>query len=161
MNPVNGNRVPIFVADYVLTGYGTGAIMAVPAHDQRDWEFATTYDLDIIRTIGPAEDPYGPDLGVEAYVGDGVAVDSANDQISLTGLGKDEAKAAMTEWLESIGKGHAQVTYRLRDWLFSRQRYWGEPFPIVWDEFGEAHGIPRGYAALGPARGVRLFTEGV
>lgn len=142
VNPVNGNRVPIFVADYVLTGYGTGAIMAVPAHDQRDWEFATKYDLDIVRTIGPAEDPYGPDLGVEAYVGDGVAVDSANDQISLTGLGKDEAKAAMTEWLESIGKGHAQVTYRLRDWLFSRQRYWGEPFPIVWDEFGEAHGIP-------------------
>lgn len=142
VNPVNGNRVPIFVADYVLTGYGTGAIMAVPAHDQRDWEFATKYDLDIVRTIGPAEDPYGPDLGVEAYVGDGVAVDSANADISLDGLGKDAAKAAMTQWLESIGKGHAQVTYRLRDWLFSRQRYWGEPFPIVWDEEGEAHSIP-------------------
>ena len=142
VNPVNGNRVPIFVADYVLTGYGTGAIMAVPAHDQRDWAFATKYDLDIVRTIGPAEDPYGPDLGVEAYVGDGVAVDSANADISLDGLGKDAAKAAMTQWLESIGKGHAQVTYRLRDWLFSRQRYWGEPFPIVWDEEGEAHSIP-------------------
>ena len=142
VKPVNGNRVPIFVADYVLTGYGTGAIMAVPAHDQRDWEFATKYDLDIVRTIGPAEDPYGPDLGVEAYVGDGVAVDSANADISLDGLGKDAAKAAMTQWLESIGKGHAQVTYRLRDWLFSRQRYWGEPFPIVWDEEGEAHSIP-------------------
>ncbi|MGO1591623.1 MAG: leucine--tRNA ligase [Ancrocorticia sp.] len=141
-NPVNGNSVPIFVADYVLTGYGTGAIMAVPAHDQRDWEFATKYDLDIVRTIGPADDPYGPDLGVEAYVGDGVAVDSSNADIALDGLAKDAAKAKMTQWLESIGKGHAQVTYRLRDWLFSRQRYWGEPFPIVWDENGEAHSIP-------------------
>ncbi|MFN8049550.1 MAG: class I tRNA ligase family protein [Ancrocorticia sp.] len=147
-NPVNGNAVPVFVADYVLMGYGTGAIMAVPAHDQRDWEFATKYELDIIRTIGPADDPYGPDLSVAAYVGDGVAVDSANDELSLNGLAKDEAKAAMTTWLESIGKGHFQVTYRLRDWLFSRQRYWGEPFPIVWDEDGNPHALPESMLPL-------------
>lgn len=147
-NPVNGNAVPVFVADYVLMGYGTGAIMAVPAHDQRDWEFATKYELDIIRTIGPADDPYGPDLSVAAYVGDGVAVDSENAELSLNGLAKDEAKAAMTQWLESIGQGHFQVTYRLRDWLFSRQRYWGEPFPIVWDEDGNPHALPESMLPL-------------
>jgi len=142
INPVNGKPIPIFVADYVLMGYGTGAIMAVPAHDQRDWDFAHAYDLDIIRTIGPADDPYGPDLDEGAYVGDGVAVDSANEDISLNGLDKDAAKAAMTGWLESIGKGSATVTYRLRDWLFSRQRYWGEPFPVVWDDEGNVHALP-------------------
>lgn len=142
VNPVNGQKIPIFVADYVLWGYGTGAIMAVPAHDERDWEFARTYDLEIIRTIGPADDPYGPDLNEGAYVGDGVAVDSHNDEISVDGLGKDEAKAQMIRWLEEKGVGQGAVTYRLRDWLFSRQRYWGEPFPIVWDEDGVAHAIP-------------------
>ena len=142
INPVNGGKVPIFVADYVLTGYGTGAIMAVPAHDDRDWEFAQKYNLDVIRTIGPAEDPYGPDLEAGAYTGDGVAVDSANEQISLNGLGKDEAKAKMTAWLEERGAGRATVNYRLRDWLFSRQRYWGEPFPILWDEEGNPHAVP-------------------
>ena len=142
IDPVNGRQVPIFVADYVLWGYGTGAIMAVPAHDDRDWEFARAYDLDVVRTIGPADDPYGPDLNEGAYTGDGVAVDSANDEIDLNGLGKDEAKAAMTAWLTEKGLGHRTVTYRLRDWLFSRQRYWGEPFPIVWDEDGVAHALP-------------------
>lgn len=141
-NPTNGRPVPVFVGDYVLWGYGTGAIMAVPAHDQRDWDFARAFELDIIRTIGPAEDPYGHDLDESAYVGDGVAVDSANDEISLNGLSKDEAKAAMTAWLEEKGAGRGTVTYRLRDWLFSRQRYWGEPFPIVWDEDGVAHSLP-------------------
>lgn len=141
-NPVNGKPTPIFVGDYVLMGYGTGAIMAVPAHDQRDWDFARKYELDVIRTIGPADDPYGPDLGAEAYVGDGVAVDSANDSLDLNGKSKDEAKAAMAAWLESRGAGHAAVTHRLRDWLFSRQRYWGEPFPIVWDEEGYPHAVP-------------------
>ncbi|MDO4259811.1 MAG: class I tRNA ligase family protein [Actinomycetaceae bacterium] len=142
VNPVNGREIPVFVADYVLWGYGTGAIMAVPAHDQRDWDFARAFDLEIIRTIGAAEDPYGHDLGESAYVGDGVAVDSANDDIDLGGMSKDEAKAAMTAWLESTGQGRGAVTYRLRDWLFSRQRYWGEPFPIVWDEDGVAHALP-------------------
>ncbi|MCF2706345.1 leucine--tRNA ligase [Arcanobacterium haemolyticum] len=142
INPVNGREVPIFVADYVLMGYGTGAIMAVPAHDDRDWAFAKKYELDIIRTIGPAEDPYAPNLDEAAYTDDGVAVDSQNDAISLNGLGKDEAKAKMTAWLEEIGKGTFTVTHRLRDWLFSRQRYWGEPFPIVWDDEGNVHALP-------------------
>ena len=142
IDPVNGRPVPIFVADYVLWGYGTGAIMAVPAHDDRDWAFARAYDLDIVRTIGPADDPYGPDLEVGAYTGDGVAVDSMNDEINLNGLAKDEAKAAMIKWLVAKRLGHGTVTYRLRDWLFSRQRYWGEPFPIVWDEDGVAHALP-------------------
>ncbi|MGP2494805.1 leucine--tRNA ligase [Schaalia turicensis] len=142
IDPVNGRKVPVFVADYVLWGYGTGAIMAVPAHDDRDWEFANKYELDIIRTIGAVDDPYGHDLTESAYTGDGVAVDSANDEISLNGLAKDEAKAAMIEWLESKGFGRGTVTYRLRDWLFSRQRYWGEPFPIVWDEDGLPHALP-------------------
>lgn len=141
-NPVNGKQIPVFIADYVLMDYGTGAIMAVPAHDDRDWAFATKYNLDIIRTIGPADDPYGHDLTESAYTGDGIAVDSANDEISLNGLSKDEAKAAMIDWLVTKGEGEGAVTYRLRDWLFSRQRYWGEPFPIVWDEDGLPHGVP-------------------
>ena len=114
----------------------------MPAHDDRDWAFARAYDLDVVRTIGPADDPYAPDLEAGAYTGDGVAVDSANDEIDLNGLAKDQAKAAMIEWLVAKGLGHATVTYRLRDWLFSRQRYWGEPFPIVWDEDGVAHALP-------------------
>ena len=142
INPVNGRRIPVFIADYVLMDYGTGAIMAVPAHDDRDWEFAQRFDLDIIRTIGDAQDPTAHDLSQGAYTGDGVAVDSANEEISLNGLDKDAAKAAMTQWLEEKGLGRAAVTYRLRDWLFSRQRYWGEPFPIVWDEDGVAHALP-------------------
>jgi len=139
---VNQKRIPVFIADYVLMDYGTGAIMAVPAHDDRDWEFARRFQLDIIRTIGDAEDPTAHDLTQSAYTGDGVAVDSANEEISLNGLDKDAAKAAMTKWLESKGLGRAATTYRLRDWLFSRQRYWGEPFPIVWDEDGVAHSLP-------------------
>ena len=141
-NPVNGKQLPLFIADYVLMGYGTGAIMAVPAHDQRDWEFARAFNLDIVQTIGPAKDPRGIDLGEKAYVGDGVAVDSANAEVSLDGLGKDAAKAKMTAWLEEKGYGRGAITYRLRDWLFSRQRYWGEPFPIVWDEEGGVHALP-------------------
>lgn len=142
VNPVNGKAVPVFVGDYVLMGYGTGAIMAVPAHDDRDWAFATKFDLDIVQTIGPADDPRGIDLAEGAYTGDGVAVDSANDELSLDGMSKDEAKAAMIAWLEQKGAGRGAVTYRLRDWLFSRQRYWGEPFPVVWDEDGHVHALP-------------------
>ncbi|MBW3070127.1 MULTISPECIES: class I tRNA ligase family protein [unclassified Actinomyces] len=138
-NPVNGAQVPVFVADYVLMGYGTGAIMAVPSGDQRDWDFARAYDLDVIATIAP---PEGFSLDEAAWTGDGQIINSANAEINLNGMGKDEAKAAMTAWLESKGYGHGAVTYRLRDWLFSRQRYWGEPFPIVWDEDGRPHALP-------------------
>jgi leucyl-tRNA synthetase len=129
-NPVNGERIPVFVADYVLMGYGTGAIMAVPAQDQRDWDFATAFGLPIIRTVDP-----GGWEG-EAFTGDGPAINSANDEISLDGLGVAEAKRAITDWLVARGDGESVTQYKLRDWLFSRQRYWGEPFPVVWDEDG-------------------------
>ncbi|GAA3618309.1 leucine--tRNA ligase [Marihabitans asiaticum] len=137
-NPVTGAQIPVFVADYVLMGYGTGAIMAVPAQDSRDWDFATAFDLDIVRTVQPSEGH--PDD--EAFTGDGPAINSANDEISLNGMGVVEAKSAITAWLEDKGLGRATVSYKLRDWLFSRQRYWGEPFPIVFDEDGVAHAIP-------------------
>ena len=121
----------MFVADYVLMGYGTGAIMAVPGQDQRDWDFAEAYGLPIIRTVEPPAGWEG-----QAYTGDGPAINSYNDEISLDGLGVAEAKRAITDWLVGKGTGEAVVQYKLRDWLFSRQRYWGEPFPIVWDEHG-------------------------
>ncbi|HET7276612.1 MAG TPA: leucine--tRNA ligase [Dermatophilaceae bacterium] len=137
-NPVNGQAIPVFVADYVLMGYGTGAIMAVPGQDARDWEFAEKFDLPIIRTVQP---PAGhPDN--EAYAGEGPAINSANDEVSLNGLGVAEAKALIIDWLVGKGFGEATVSYKLRDWLFSRQRYWGEPFPIVFDEEGNSHGLP-------------------
>ncbi|RZT89220.1 leucyl-tRNA synthetase [Pseudonocardia sediminis] len=130
-NPVNGVEIPVFVADYVLMGYGTGAIMAVPGQDQRDWDFATAFGLPVIRTVQPTEGFDG-----EAFTGDGPAINSANDEISLDGLGVTDAKRAIIDWLTARGAGDAVVQYKLRDWLFSRQRYWGEPFPIVWDEHG-------------------------
>ena len=132
-NPVNGARLPIFIADYVLMGYGTGAIMAVPGEDERDWEFAEVFDLPIIRTVQPPADFDG-----KAYAGDGPAINSG----FLDGLGIAEAKQKMIEWLENNGHGQGAVTYRLRDWLFSRQRYWGEPFPIVYDETGLPVALP-------------------
>ncbi|WP_436522008.1 leucine--tRNA ligase [Actinoplanes sp. HUAS TT8] len=132
-NPVNGESVPVFIADYVLAGYGTGAIMAVPAHDERDFEFATVFELPIVRTVEAPEDFDGG-----AWVGDGVAINSG----FLNGLNKAEAKAAMIAWLEEKGFGQGATTYRLRDWLFSRQRYWGEPFPIVYDETGLPIALP-------------------
>jgi len=137
VNPVDGERIPVFVADYVLMGYGTGAIMAVPGQDQRDWDFAATYGLPIVRTVTPP-----PGWEGEAFTGDGPAVNSANDEISLDGLGVAEAKQAITEWLVARGAGEARVQYKLRDWLFSRQRYWGEPFPIVWDFHDDPAGLP-------------------
>ncbi|MDR1825729.1 MAG: leucine--tRNA ligase [Bifidobacteriaceae bacterium] len=138
INPVNGQPVPIFIADYVLMGYGTGAIMAVPAHDQRDWDFAHTFDLKIVDTVQPPAD--WPREA--AWVGDGATINSANDEVSLNGLGVTEAKAVITDWLASKGAGQPVVTYRLRDWLFSRQRYWGEPFPIVYGEDDQPRALP-------------------
>ncbi|HEU4493193.1 MAG TPA: leucine--tRNA ligase [Rubrobacteraceae bacterium] len=123
INPANNERIPVFIADYVLMGYGTGAIMAVPGQDQRDWDFAGKYDLPIVRTVEPPEDFDG-----EAYVGEGQAINSE----FLNGLGVQDAKKRMIEWLEENGKGRAAVTYRLRDWLISRQRYWGNPIPIIY-----------------------------
>ena len=133
-NPVNGEALPVFIADYVLMGYGTGAIMAVPGQDQRDWDFAEAFGLPIVRTVQPPEGWEG-----EAYVGEGPAINSANDEVSLDGLAIDRGQAHHHRrgW-PSRGAGDETVTYKLHDWLFSRQRYWGEPFPIVFDE----HDLP-------------------
>jgi leucyl-tRNA synthetase len=138
-NPVNGEAIPVFVADYVLMGYGTGAIMAVPAHDERDFEFARAFGLPIRAVVSPPEG-WADDAEAwdEAWTGDGVGVNSANEEVSLDGLAVAEAKATITSWLEAKGLGRGTVSYKLRDWLFSRQRYWGEPFPIVYDE----HDLP-------------------
>ena len=138
-NPVNSSLVPIFVADYVLMGYGTGAIMAVPAHDERDHAFARKFNLDIIQTISG---PDGLDVQTEPWTGDGVIENSANSEVSLNGLGKAEAIAKISDWLTQTGRGEKTVTYRLRDWLFSRQRYWGEPFPVVYGSDGRVHALP-------------------
>ena len=135
-NPVSGEQVPIFIADYVLTGYGTGAIMAVPAHDERDYEFATVFGLPIVPVLDG-------DVSEEAFTGDAPHINSANEQgLDLNGLGKDEGIAKAIEWLAANGAGEEKIQYKLRDWLFARQRYWGEPFPIVYDENGQAHGLP-------------------
>jgi leucyl-tRNA synthetase len=136
-NPVDGRPLPVFIADYVLMGYGTGAVMAVPGQDQRDWDFAERFGLPIIRTVDP---PSGWEGG--AFTGEGPAINSATDQVSLDGLPVEEAKAKIIEWLQGNGSGRSTVTYRLRDWLFSRQRYWGEPFPVVFDQDGRAHAVP-------------------
>jgi leucyl-tRNA synthetase len=128
INPVNGEKIPIWIADYVLASYGTGAIMAVPAHDTRDFEFATKFKLPIIQVVQP------PDAKTDwrGFVDDGTSVNSTGPEISITGLPTPEAKKKITDWLESKGLGKKTVNFKLRDWLFSRQRYWGEPFPIVW-----------------------------
>lgn len=136
INPVNNEKIPIWVADYVLISYGTGAIMAVPAHDERDYEFARKYNLPIREVIS------GGDISKEAYTGDGIVVNSANDEFSINGLPVPEAKKKITQWLEEKGFGRFKVNYKLRDWLFSRQRYWGEPFPILYGEDGEILPVP-------------------
>ena len=150
-NPVNGEQIPLFIADYVLMGYGTGAIMAVPSGDQRDFEFAQAYGLPIRATVLPpaawfeanglsADAP--PVEWPHAYDVDGTVVNSANAAIDLNGMSIADAKAAMNDWLETSGHGRGTVQYKLRDWLFSRQRYWGEPFPIVYDETGMPIALP-------------------
>lgn len=126
VNPVNGERIPVWAADYVLADYGTGAIMAVPAQDQRDYDFAKAFDLPIVRTVQPPADWEG-----EAYTGPGRAINSANDEISLNGMDVPEAKSTTIAWLESKGLGNGTINFRLRDWLLSRQRYWGAPIPVI------------------------------
>jgi leucyl-tRNA synthetase len=130
-NPANGKPVPIFIADYVLVGYGTGAIMAVPGHDQRDWDFAHEFRLPVVEVIA------GGDVSVAAYAGDGVLVNSG----FLDGMDAATAKEAITARLEAEGRGRAHIEFKLRDWLFARQRYWGEPFPIVYDSDGRPHAL--------------------
>ncbi|MEJ9311759.1 leucine--tRNA ligase [Priestia megaterium] len=132
INPVNGERMPIWIADYVLMSYGTGAIMAVPAHDERDYEFAVKFELPIKEVVA------GGDVSKEAYTGDGEHVNSD----FLNGLDKEEAVSNMIQWLQANEKGEKQVTYRLRDWLFSRQRYWGEPIPVIHWEDGTTTAVP-------------------
>ncbi len=133
INPATGKRIPIWIADYVLMGYGHGAIMAVPAHDDRDYAFADKYGIDIVEVLKPTE---SHDPGDGCFTGDGIAINSANAEVSLDGLATAEAKERITAWLTKKCLGNAKVNYRLRDWLFSRQRYWGEPFPIVYDRDG-------------------------
>ncbi|WP_327175785.1 leucine--tRNA ligase [Streptomyces sp. NBC_01335] len=149
-NPVSGDQVPVFIADYVLMGYGTGAIMAVPAHDTRDFAFARAFELPMRCVVEPSDDrgtdPATWDDAFSSY--EAKLVNSSNDEISLDGLGVVDAKAKITEWLREHGVGEGTVNFRLRDWLFSRQRYWGEPFPIVYDEDGIAHPLPESMLPL-------------
>jgi leucyl-tRNA synthetase len=152
VNPTNGREIPVFVADYVLMGYGTGAIMAVPAGDQRDFEFARRLGIPIVAVQQPPDAWFAtrgiePTLDCErwpeAFIGEGLYVNSANESLVLDGdRSVAEAKHLTNEWLEVAGHGRGTVTYKLRDWLFSRQRYWGEPFPIVYDEDGAARALP-------------------
>ncbi|MTW84631.1 leucine--tRNA ligase [Virgibacillus dakarensis] len=132
INPVNNEKMPVWIADYVLMSYGTGSIMAVPAHDERDYEFATKFELPIVEVVA------GGDVTKEAYTGDGEHVNSA----FLNGLDKETAIAKMIEWLEANDCGTKKITYRLRDWLFSRQRYWGEPIPVIHWEDGTMSTVP-------------------
>ncbi|MCX8156142.1 MAG: leucine--tRNA ligase [Verrucomicrobiae bacterium] len=137
INPVNGEKIPIWIADYVLISYGTGAIMAVPAHDTRDLEFATKFHLPIVQVVQPPD----PATDWRGFVDDGISVNSTGPEVSITGLPTPEAKQKIIAWLESKGLGKKVVNYKLRDWLFSRQRYWGEPFPIVWRQ-GHHEALP-------------------
>ena len=143
INPVNNTKIPIWVADYVLMGYGTGAIMAVPAHDTRDFEFAETFDIPIVCILDPKE-AAGEDrelvvAGEKCWTDDGTYINSANETtgININGLNKEEGIKTVVTWLEEKGLGNASVNYKMRDWLFSRQRYWGEPFPVIHWEDGE------------------------
>ncbi len=134
-NPATGREIPVWIADYVLMGYGHGAIMAVPAHDQRDHDFASQHDIEIIEVVTPDEATDG------CFSGNGTSVNSSSDVLSIDGLQTVEAKQKVITWLEESGIGSAKINYRLRDWLFSRQRYWGEPFPIVFDSNGNHYPV--------------------
>ena len=129
INPVNEKEIPIYISDYVLASYGTGAIMAVPAHDDRDYEFAKKFNIEIIQVLE------GGDISKEAYTGDGVHINSG----FMNGMNKEDAINAMIEWLEERGIGSKQVNYKMREWIFARQRYWGEPMPVVYTEDGQIH----------------------
>ncbi|NNE34856.1 MAG: leucine--tRNA ligase [Rhodothermales bacterium] len=154
INPVNGKAIPIWIADYVLMGYGTGAIMAVPAHDQRDFEFAKQFDLPVVAVVlpddtwleshGVSKQAYLADASIasEAFVGSTLAVNSQSEGIELDGLDTPTAKKTITKWLENQGLGRKTIQYKLRDWLFSRQRYWGEPFPILHASDGAILPVP-------------------
>lgn len=150
INPVSGDPVPVFIADYVLMGYGTGAIMAVPAHDTRDFAFARAFELPMRCVVEPSDDRgTDPSTWDDAFASyDARIINSTSDSVSLDGLGVTEAKARVTAWLEERSIGEGTVNFRLRDWLFSRQRYWGEPFPIVYDEDGVAHALPESMLPL-------------
>ena len=157
-NPVTGWEIPVYASDYVLADYGTGAIMAVPGQDQRDWEFARTFDLSIVRTVRPPDDFDG-----EAFTGNGPAINSSNAEISLDGLDVDEAKRRITDWLVERGLGQATVNFRLRDWLLSRQRYWGAPIPIIHCEHCGEVAVPDDQlpVQLPDLRGADLKPKGV
>jgi leucyl-tRNA synthetase len=153
INPVNDHRIPIWISDYILISYGTGAIMAVPGHDERDWEFATKFELPIIRVVAdPAdiEDTSSAELNnfhprmSEVFTEKGISVNSG----LFTGLPTDEAKQTIIEWLENQGRGKKAVNYKLRDWIFSRQRYWGEPIPLVQDSDGRFVPVPESQLPL-------------
>ena len=148
INPVNGKEIPIFVSDYVLMSYGTGAIMAVPGHDTRDWEFAKKFDLPIIEVVK------GGDVEKEAFTDcqTGIMVNSG----ILDGLTVEEAKEKIIQWLEQNGKGRPKVNFKLRDWVFSRQRYWGEPIPMVYCEKCGWVPLDENRPAAAPA-GVRIL----
>jgi len=151
-NPMTGAQIPVWIADYVLMGYGTGAIMAVPSGDQRDFDFARKYDLPIVATQMPTAEWFAQhgiaaatscDSWLSAYIGEGTYINSSNDTLTLNGARTMAEATTMTNsWLEQHGHGNSAVTYRLRDWLFSRQRYWGEPFPIVYDEDDQPIAVP-------------------
>ncbi|MFD4996528.1 leucine--tRNA ligase [Streptomyces buecherae] len=149
-NPISGERVPVFIADYVLMGYGTGAIMAVPAHDSRDFAFARAFELPMRCVVEPSDDrgtdPSTWDDSFDSY--EAKIINSASAEVTLDGLVVRDAKARVTRWLTERGIGEGAVNFRLRDWLFSRQRYWGEPFPIVYDEDGVAHTLPESMLPL-------------
>jgi len=151
VNPASGARMPIFIADYVLASYGSGAVMAVPAHDQRDYELATVLELPMLPVVRPADrwlvghgdaSPDDPASWGAAYEGDGTLFNSRGAELTLDGLAVAEAKDEVIRWLESSARGVRRTSYKLRDWLFSRQRYWGEPFPIVYDEIGLPIALP-------------------